>query len=56
MATDSTGRRLYNAPKNWPDIFLNHLAETSNIRASADAANVSQTMVYKKRRADPEFA
>jgi hypothetical protein len=56
MATDSTGRRLYNAPKNWPEIFLNHLAETSNVKASADAASVTQTLVYKKRRTDPAFA
>jgi hypothetical protein len=56
MATDSCGRRLYNAPKNWPDIFINHLAETSNIKAAADAANVSQSLVYKKRRDDPAFA
>ncbi|WP_423141028.1 hypothetical protein ACOYW6_09200 [Parablastomonas sp. CN1-191] len=56
MATDSTGKRLYGAPKNWPDIFINHLAETSNIKASADAASVSQSLVYKKRRDDPAFA
>ena len=56
MATDSTGRRLYNAPKNWPDIFINHLAETSNVKASADAAGVSQTLVYKRRRTVPAFA
>ena len=56
MATDSTGRRLYNAPKNWPDIFINELAETSNVKAAADAASVSQSLVYKKRRDDPEFA
>jgi hypothetical protein len=56
MATDSTGRRLYNAPKNWPDIFINNLAETSNVKAAADAASVSQTLVYKKRRTDPDFA
>lgn len=56
MATDSTGRRIYNAPKNWPDIFLNHLAETSNVKASAAAASVTQTLVYKRRRTDPAFA
>lgn len=56
MATDSTGRRLYNAPKNWPDIFINNLAETSNVKAAADAASVSQTLVYKKRRTDTDFA
>ena len=38
MATDSTGRRLYNAPKNWTEIFINELAETSNVKAAADAA------------------
>jgi hypothetical protein len=47
MATDSTGRRLYDAPKKWAEIFLNHLAETSNIKASTDAASVSQALVYK---------
>jgi hypothetical protein len=56
MATDSVGRRLYNAPKNWPIIFIESLAETSNVKAAADAANVSQSLVYKKRRDDPEFA
>lgn len=56
MATDSAGRRIYNAPKNWPDIFIGELSETSNVKAAAEAANVSQTLVYKKRRADPDFA
>lgn len=56
MATDSAGRRLYNAPKNWPDIFINALAESSNVKLAADAANISQTAVYKKRRDDPDFA
>jgi hypothetical protein len=56
MATDSLGRRMYNAPKNWPDIFITHLAETSNVKAAAEAADVSQTLVYKKRRSDPAFA
>lgn len=56
MATDSAGRRLLNAPNNWPDIFINNLAETSNVKAAADAASVSQTLVYKKRRIDTDFA
>jgi hypothetical protein len=56
MATDSAGRRLYNAPKNWPVIFFESLAETSNVKAAADAANVSQSLVYKKRRDDADFA
>jgi hypothetical protein len=56
MATDSAGRRLYNAPKNWPDIFINNLAETSNVTAAAVAASVSLSLVYKKRRDDANFA
>lgn len=56
MGTDSVGRRIYNAPRNWPDIFINELAETSNVKAAADAANISQSLVYKKRRDDPNFA
>lgn len=56
MATDSTGRRLYNAPKNWPDLFINALAESSNVKSAADEAGVSQTLVYKKRRTDAVFA
>jgi hypothetical protein len=56
MATDSAGRRLYSAPKNWPDIFINALAESSNVKAAADAASVSQALVYKKRRTDAAFA
>lgn len=56
MATDSAGRRLFNAPKNWPDIFIAQLAETSNVKAAADAASVSQALVYRKRRTDPDFA
>lgn len=56
MATDSAGRRLYNAPKNWQDLFIAALAESSNVKAAADAASVSQTLVYKKRRTDAVFA
>lgn len=56
MATDSTGKRLYNAPKNWQDLFIGALAESSNVKAAADAASVSQALVYKKRRTDPAFA
>lgn len=44
------------ARRNWATIFLNHLAETSNVKAAAQAANVSQSLVYKRRRDDPDFA
>lgn len=44
------------ARRNWPDIFINELAETSNVKAAAQAASVSQATVYKRRREDPDFA
>ena len=44
------------ARKNWATIFLNELAETSNVKAAAEAANVSQSLVYKQRRDNPQFA
>lgn len=56
MATDSMGRRIFNAPRNWRDIFIAELAETSNVKAAAEAASVSQSHVYKQRRDDPDFA
>jgi hypothetical protein len=56
MATDSDGKRISGAPKNWQALFIESLAETSNVKAAADAASVSQSLVYKKRREDPDFA
>ncbi|MFM5918205.1 MAG: hypothetical protein ACKOOL_11830 [Novosphingobium sp.] len=56
MPNKSDSPRVSGAPKNWPDIFLNELAETSNVKAAAIAASVSQSCVYKKRRDDPLFA
>jgi hypothetical protein len=49
-------RRVYGAPRNWRDIFIAKLGETSNVPAAAEAADVSVTHVYKTRRADPAFA
>ena len=43
------------AARNWPDTFINELAETSNVKAACDAANISQACVYKKRRTDADF-
>jgi hypothetical protein len=51
----STRRRKFGAPKNWRDIFLATLADTSNITAVAIAADISLSWVYKTRREDPEF-
>lgn len=44
------------AKKNWKSIFLDQLAETSNVKAACDLAGISQSLVYKTRRENPEFA
>ena len=44
------------AKKNWQSIFLNALAETSNVKAACQLAVVSQSLVYKTRREDADFA
>lgn len=49
-------RRRYGAPKNWRETFLAALAETSNVTASAERAEISLSWVYKTRREDPAFA
>jgi hypothetical protein len=52
----SARRRRFGAPKNWRQTFLANLADTSNVSASADAAQISLSWVYKTRREDPQFA
>lgn len=51
------GKLRYNS---WPietrAAFLDHLAATCNVRASAKAAGVLAVTAYKMRRRDPEFA
>lgn len=49
-------RRRYGAPKNWKATFLAGLAETSNVTASAQRADISLSWVYKQRREDADFA
>ena len=49
-------RRRFGAPKNWRTTFLHGLAETSNVKASAEIADISQSWVYKTRREDDDFA
>ncbi len=47
------------APLNntrWREVFLEKLAETSNITASAEWAHISSAQVYASRRGEPEFA
>ena len=44
------------ARKNWQRIFINALAETSNVKAACETASISQSLVYKTRREDADFA
>ena len=44
------------ALKNWQSVFLNALAETSNVKAACELAVVSQSLVYKTRRENADFA
>ena len=44
------------AKRNWERIFLDQLGETSNVKAACELASVSQSLVYKRRRDDPDFA
>ncbi len=44
------------APSQWKRVFLEALAETSNVSASAEQANISPGQVYQTRRADTDFA
>jgi len=41
---------------NWRRLFLDHLAESSNVSASADKAGISASRAYKVRREETEFA
>ena len=42
--------------KHWRGIFLDFLAETSNVTKAAEKAGVSPSRAYKIRREEPEFA
>ncbi len=39
----------------WSKKFLQHLAETSNVTASAEHASVATSTAYEARRHNPEF-
>jgi hypothetical protein len=60
MTTEPSGpapqRRRFGAPKNWREKFLACLAETSNVTASAECADISKRCVYKTKREDAAFA
>jgi len=47
------GDRINN---NWRRLFLDHLAETSNVTLSARKAGISISRAYKVRREEAEFA
>ncbi|WP_081095197.1 hypothetical protein [Erythrobacter donghaensis] len=42
--------------RRWRVVFLDHLAESSNVTASAAKAGISVSRVYKVRREETEFA
>ncbi len=52
----SDGSQRAPAPSQWKRMFLEALAETSNVTASAESAGISSREVYKLRREDMEFA
>jgi len=41
---------------NWRVLFLDHLAESSNVSESASKAGISVSRAYKVRREEPDFA
>lgn len=43
-------------PLQWRSAFLDALAETSNVTASADRAGIKPRVAYELRRENPEFA
>lgn len=51
---------VHSKGKRWTDaaeaLFLDHLAASCNVKASADAAGFSTVAIYNRRRADPAFA
>jgi len=49
-------RRKHGAPKNWRDVFISKLGESSNPEAAANEAGIRLAWAHKVRREDPEFA
>lgn len=44
------------APDDWRQTFLDTLSRTLNVSGAARAAKVDASLVYRTRRADPEFS
>lgn len=53
---DHEGGPCSSAEPVWRRVFLETLAETSNVSASARAAGVDSAQAYRARRQDPSFA
>jgi len=47
---------LAQAPDGWREVFLDTLSRTSNVTGAARAAKVRTNLVYRTRRAEPDFA
>ncbi len=45
-----------NLDRHWRGLFLDTLAETSNVSAAARIAGINPSRAYKVRREEPEFA
>ncbi len=48
-------RRKHGAPKNWRDVFIAALGETSSVEVASQRAGVRAEWAYKTRREDPDF-
>ena len=42
--------------RHWRSLFLDYLAESSNVKQSAAKAGINPSRAYKVRREEPEFA
>ncbi|EIZ78281.1 hypothetical protein WSK_3163 [Novosphingobium sp. Rr 2-17] len=54
-AKKRAAKRVSSAPRDWRKAFLNALAATSNVTASAKAAEITTSRAYEARRVDPRF-
>ncbi len=56
QADEPAGNRERPAQRHWRTLFIDHLAETSNVAAAAAHAGISPARAYHARRGEPEFA
>ncbi|NNC58655.1 MAG: hypothetical protein HKO05_01535 [Erythrobacter sp.] len=49
-------RKAGSPPRNWRDLFLTELAQSSNVSRAARTAKVDTGTIYKTRRSDQAFA